>query len=124
MKKIISSSKAPKAIGPYSQAVLANGFIFCSGQIPLNPDGTLLKGGIEDQTNRVMKNLEAVLKEAGSDFSKVVKSTIFLSDLNDFQKVNEVYANYFPSDPPARATVQVARLPKEVGIEIECIALS
>lgn len=122
-KKIISTSEAPQAIGPYSQAVVANGFVFCSGQIPLKSDGTLLEGGIVEQTHQVMNNLKAVLDEADSDFSKVVKTTIFLSSMDDYSEVNKVYSEYFTDQPPARATVEVARLPKEVGVEIEVIAL-
>lgn len=124
IKKNISTDKAPQAIGPYSQAVEVNGFVFCSGQIALIPETMEIKeGGVREQTEQVMQNLEVVLSEAGSDFSKVVKTTIFLKDMNDFVIVNEVYGKYFPENPPARATVEVARLPKDVLVEVECIAV-
>ncbi|MFA6528799.1 MAG: RidA family protein [Candidatus Gracilibacteria bacterium] len=123
MKKNISTDKAPKAIGPYSQAVSANGFVFCSGQIPLKPTGELETGDIKVQTTQVMENLKAVLAEAGTSLENVVKTTIFLADMNDFAAVNEIYGSYFVSNPPARATVQVARLPKDVKVEIEAIAV-
>lgn len=120
--EIISTNQAPGSIGPYSQAVKAGGFVFCSGQICLTPEGVLLEGGIEEQTARVLDNLSAVLKEAGSNFSKVVKTTVYLSDMEMFAKMNEVYAKYFSDSAPARATVQVSRLPKDVLVEIDCIA--
>lgn len=124
MKKIISTSDAPKAIGPYSQAVSANGFIFLSGQIPLDPEsGEMVTGDIEVQTRRVMENIKAVLMAAGVDFTGVVKTTIFLTNLADFAKVNEVYGSYFESDPPARSTVQVAALPRGASVEIEVVAV-
>lgn len=123
MKEIISTELAPEAIGPYSQAVKYNGLIFCSGQIPLDPTtGELVQGGIEEQTVRVLENLRAVLAAAGTTFEKVLKTTIFVQDLNDFALVNEVYGRYFPVNPPARATVQAARLPRDVKVEIEAIA--
>lgn len=122
--EIVSTSKAPAAIGPYSQAVKANGFVFCSGQIPLDSDGILVDGGVDVQAEQVMRNLSAVLEESGSDFSRVVKTTIYLADMNDFSVVNEVYASFFKSEhKPARATVEVSRLPKDVLVEIECVAL-
>ncbi len=122
-KEIITSSKAPKAIGPSSQAVRAGEFLFCSGQIPLDPaTGELVDGGIEVQTERVMDNISAVLAAAGLAFGDVVKSTIFLADLQDFALVNEVYGKRFPSDPPARSTVEVRGLPKGARVEIEVIA--
>lgn len=124
MKKIISTGAAPKAIGPYSQAISANGFVFCSGQIPLKPTGELETGDIKAQTTQVMENLKAVLAEAGTSFENVVKTTIFLADMNDFALVNEVYGSYFKTDPPARVTVQVARLPKNAKVEIDAIASS
>jgi 2-iminobutanoate/2-iminopropanoate deaminase len=122
-KQVVSTDRAPKAIGPYSQAVRANGFVFLSGQIPLDPaTGQMVEGDVVAQTKRVMLNLEAVLAAAGSSFDKVVRATIFLADLGDFAKVNEVYGGYFASEPPARATVQVAALPKGARVEIDLIA--
>ncbi len=124
MKKEIRTDKAPKAIGPYSQAIEANGFIFVSGQIPINPaTGELVKGPIEKQTEQVLKNIKAILEEAGSSLENVVKSTVYLADLKDYPKMNEIYSKYFSAPYPARAAFQVARLPKDVGIEIEVIAL-
>jgi 2-iminobutanoate/2-iminopropanoate deaminase len=124
MKKEVKTDKAPKAIGPYSQGVIANGFVFCSGQIPLDPaSGELNTGPIEDQARLVLKNLGAVLEAAGSSFDRVVKTTIFLQDMNDFSKVNQVYAEFFKPPFPARATVQVARLPRDAKVEIEAVAL-
>ena len=122
MKKIIITKKGPAAIGPYSQAVMANGFIFCSGQIPLKADGTIVASSIRDQATQVMTNLKVVLEAAGSSLDNVVKTTIYLTDLKYFQAVNEVYGGYFAENPPARATVQVSALPKGVEIEIEAIA--
>lgn len=123
--EIIHSSEAPAAIGPYSQAVKANGLVFCSGQISLTVDGDLLEGDVAMQTEQVMKNLGAVLKAADSDFSKVVKTTIYLVDINDFATVNQVYGEYFTGDnKPARATVAVKDLPKGVKVEIDCIAIA
>lgn len=122
MKEIITT-KAPKAIGPYSQAVVSGGFVFCSGQIPLDKDGNLVEGDVEVQAKQVMQNLKEVLLDAGSDLEKAVKVTVYLSDMADFPKLNEVYAQYFVGTvKPARATVQVARLPKDVKVEIDCIA--
>jgi 2-iminobutanoate/2-iminopropanoate deaminase len=120
---IIATNQAPAAIGPYSQAIKANGFVFCSGQIPLKADGSLESGGIEVQTTRVLENLKEVLKEAGSGLDSVVKTTVYLSDIEMFGKMNEVYAKYFVKNKPARATVQVAKLPKNVLVEIDCIAV-
>lgn len=121
--EIIKSENAPEAIGPYSQAVESNGFVFCSGQIPLKPDGELVKGTAKAQTKQVMENLKGVLFAAGTEFERVVKTTIYLSDLNDFEDVNEVYASYFGKEhKPARATIQVSKLPKGVAVEIDCIA--
>ncbi|MBN9658926.1 MAG: RidA family protein [Acidobacteria bacterium] len=123
MKEIISTEDAPKAIGPYSQAVRWNGLAFLSGQIPLDPaTGQIVEGGIEEQTVRVLENLRAVLEAAGASFETVLKTTIFVKDLGDFAKVNEIYARYFPANPPARATVEAARLPRDVRVEIEAIA--
>jgi 2-iminobutanoate/2-iminopropanoate deaminase len=122
-KEIIATEEAPKAIGPYSQAVRVGPLVFLSGQIPLDPKtGELLQGDIVEQTRRVMENLSAVLRAAGVSLSEVVRSTIYLTDLGDFAKVNEVYGSYFPSEPPARATVQVAALPRGASIEIDVIA--
>ena len=119
----VHTSDAPKAVGPYSQAIKASGFVFLSGQIPLDPaTGQLVPGSIEDQTRRVMLNLSAVLAAAGTSFARVVKSTIYLTDLRDFAAVNAVYASHFSSDPPARATVQVAALPLGASVEIDMIA--
>ena len=123
-REVHSTPNAPAAIGPYSQAVKAEGrFMFLSGQIPLRPDGTLVEGGIEEQTEQVMKNLEAVLSSAGLSFSSVVKTTILLSSMEHFAAVNEIYGARFPSDPPARATYAAAGLPKGVDIEIDAIAV-
>ncbi|KKP37987.1 hypothetical protein A2483_01440 [Candidatus Peregrinibacteria bacterium RIFOXYC2_FULL_33_13] len=120
--EFIKTNKAPEAIGPYSQAIKANGFIFCSGQIPLNTEGLLVNGDSGRQTAQVCENLKNVLESAGSSLEKVIKTTIYLKDLNDFFLVNEVYANFFPHKP-ARATVEVAALPKGAMVEIECVAL-
>ena len=120
----VHADGAPKAIGPYSQAVIAGGFVFCSGQIPLDPaTGELVGAGIEAQTERVMQNLDAVLRAAGTDLAHAVRTTIFLQDLADFAAVNATYARYFPTNPPARATVQVARLPRDVKVEIDLVAV-
>ncbi len=124
-KKIINTSQAPAPIGPYNQSVLANGFLFISGQIAINPaTGNIEANTISDETEQVMKNLDAILKEAGLDFSHVVKTTIFLSDMAHFATVNEVYAKYFSTDHPARETVAVKGLPKAVNVEISMIATS
>ncbi len=125
-REVIQTPDAPKAIGPYSQAVRvdAGKLLFASGQIPLDPaTGEMVQGDIAAQTERVMKNLEAVLKAGGASFASVVRSTIFLADLGDFARVNEVYGRYFPEAPPARATVQVAALPKGARVEIDVIAV-
>jgi len=123
MKKIETTS-APAAIGPYSQAIVANGFVFCSGQIALMPDGNLVDGGIDKQTLQVMENLSGVLKEAGSGLDNVVKTTIYLANMSDFAVVNKIYGDYFGgSHKPARATVEVSSLPEEVLVEIECVAV-
>ena len=120
---VISTEKAPKAIGPYSQAISLGDFIFTSGQIPLDPaTQQLVQGDIRAQTERVMENLGAVLAAAGVGFDKVVKATIFVADLNDFAAVNEIYGKRFPENPPARSTVQVAALPKGARVEIELVA--
>ncbi len=124
MKEIISTENAPGAIGPYSQAIKAGGFIFCSGQIPIDPaTGTFVSDNVSEQTDQVLKNLSAVLEAAGSSLDGVVKTTVFLADMNDFGEMNEVYGKYFDTNKPARATVQAARLPRDARVEIECIAL-
>ncbi|MBV9618084.1 MAG: RidA family protein [Verrucomicrobia bacterium] len=124
MKKIISTSDAPAALGPYSQAVRVGSTIYCAGQIPLDPkSGQIVSGGIGAQTKRVMENITAVLKAEGLTCDNVAKTTIFLADLGDFQKVNEIYGAYFKQSPPARSTVQVAALPKDARVEIEVIAV-
>lgn len=123
MKKIISTEHAPKAVGPYSQAVEANGFLFISGQIPINPQtSSIIEGGIKEQTEQVLKNIGAILKQAGLDYSNVVKSTCLLNDMDNFAAMNEVYAKYFTNEMPARAAYGVVKLPLGVLIEIECIA--
>jgi 2-iminobutanoate/2-iminopropanoate deaminase len=124
MKTIIHTSDAPKPIGPYSQAVRINNLVFTSGQIAINPkSGLLIEGTIQEETHQVMHNMQAVLNAAGLDFKQVLKSTIFVTDMDDFAAINEVYASYFDSDTaPARETVQVARLPKDVRVEISMIA--
>ncbi|MBL8219267.1 MAG: RidA family protein [Bryobacterales bacterium] len=125
MKIIVATDHAPKAIGPYSQATKYNGLVYLSGQIPLDPATMqIVEGDIAAQTERVMENLKAVLEAAGSSFSRVLKTTVFLKDMGEFAKMNEVYARYFPDNPPARATVEVARLPRDVRVEIECIAVA
>ncbi len=122
-KKIVETSQAPKAIGPYSQAIVSGGFLFSAGQIPLDPvTMQLVEGNIQVQAQRVLKNLKAVLEAENLDFSKVVKTTIYLKDLKDFQTVNEIYAKYFGEFKPARSTVQVAKLPLDSLIEIDLIA--
>jgi 2-iminobutanoate/2-iminopropanoate deaminase len=124
MREIISTKDAPEAIGPYSQAIKANGFIFCSGQVAIDPASQqVLAGDVAAQTDRVLRNLSAILEAAGSGLGKVVKSTVFLKNMNDFAAMNTVYARYFSSVPPARSTVEVARLPKDVLVEIDVIAM-
>ncbi len=123
MKQIISTDKAPQAIGPYSQAIEVNGMVFTSGVIPINPaTGELVTGTIEEQATQAIGNLAALLEAAGTSTDKVMKTTVFIKDMNDFGKVNEIYAKYFTKDFPARSCVEVARLPKDVLIEIEAIA--
>ena len=125
MKKIISTTDAPVAVGPYSQAVRAGSTVYCAGQIPLDPkSGQIVSGGIDAQTRRVLDNITAVLKAEGLTFDNIVKTTIFLTNLADFQTVNEIYASYFNQQPPARSTVQVPALPKGANIEIEVIAVA
>lgn len=124
MKETVSTEKAPGAIGPYSQAVKVGDFVFCSGQIPIDPaTGDFVSNDISEQTEQVLKNLTEVLKAAGTDLSGVVKTTVFLADMNDFAAMNEIYARYFSDNKPARATVQAARLPRDARVEIECIAV-
>lgn len=125
MREIIMSDNAPAPIGPYSQAIRANGFVFVSGQIPLDPvTGNIVQGGVAEQTHQVLKNLRVVFEAAGSGLQEVVKTTIFLTNLDDFQKINQIYAEYFGEAKPARSTVQVSRLPREALIEIEAVALA
>ena len=125
MKKAIETDQAPKAIGPYSQGIMAGGFIFVSGQIPLDPvKGEIVGQTIEEQAHQVFRNLGAILQAAGSSLNEVVKATVFLADMNDFSRMNEVYAQYFSEPYPARAAFQVARLPREAKIEVEVIALA
>jgi 2-iminobutanoate/2-iminopropanoate deaminase len=124
MKQTIATAGAPKAIGPYSQAIVAHGLVFLSGQIPLDPStGKLVEGDVSVQTERVLENLRAVLDACGSSLARVVKTTVFLQDMADFPKMNEVYARYFAEDPPARSTVQAARLPRDVKVEIDAVAV-
>ena len=124
-RQVIHTDKAPKVIGPYSQAIRVGDFVFCAGQAGLDPaTGNLVSGGIEAETRRTLQNLAAVLEAAGTSLSRAVKTTVFLLDMNEFQKMNTIYAEFFPSNPPARSTVQVARLPKDARVEIEVIALA
>jgi 2-iminobutanoate/2-iminopropanoate deaminase len=125
MRQVISTDRGPKAIGPYSQAIQANGFIFISGQIALDPKtNQLVEGDIRVQTERVLENLKGIAEAAGSSLERVVKTTVFLKDMGEFTAMNEVYARFFPKDPPARATVEVARLPRDVRVEIDLVALA
>jgi 2-iminobutanoate/2-iminopropanoate deaminase len=124
VKDSIQTEHAPQAIGPYSQAIKAGGFLFASGQIPIDPQtGQFVAGGIAEQTEQVLKNLSAVLQAGGSSLDRVVKTTVFLADMNEFTTMNEVYGKYFAESPPARATVQAARLPRDARVEIEAIAV-
>lgn len=124
MKKIVKTEKAPAPVGPYNQAIISGNFIFTAGQIPMDPaTGNLEPNDIKIQTKRVIENLRAVLQASGSDLSEVVKTTVFLKDMNDFALMNEVYAQYFSESSPARSAVEVARLPKDVLVEMECIAI-
>lgn len=123
-KEIVSTGAAPKAVGPYSQAVSCGGLLFCSGQIPLVPGtGKLVEGGIREQTERVLRNLEAVLEAGNSGMAAVVKTTVYLLDMGEFQAMNEVYGSFFPEDPPARVTVQVSKLPAGARVEIDAVGL-
>jgi 2-iminobutanoate/2-iminopropanoate deaminase len=124
MREIVSTDKAPGAIGPYSQAIKANGMLFCSGQIPTDPaTGEFVSNDITEQTEQVLNNLSAVLEAGGTSLANVVKTTVFLADMSDFAAMNEVYGKYFNENKPARATVQAARLPRDAKVEIECIAV-
>lgn len=120
--KIINTKNAPEALGPYSHATVVNNLVYTSGQIPLTLDGTIVSDDVQEQTKQVLENLRVVLQEAGSDLDSVVKATIFIADMNDFQKINEVYGQYFDQHQPARSCVEVARLPKDVQVEIEVIS--
>ena len=123
MLSVVNTDKAPAAIGPYSQAIKIGSLVFTSGQIPFNPSaGTLVTGSIEEQTHQVLQNVKAVLEAGGAGLDTVVKTTVFIKSMDDFARINAVYAAYFPGNPPARSCVEVARLPKDVGIEIEAIA--
>ncbi|HEY6188797.1 MAG TPA: RidA family protein [Pyrinomonadaceae bacterium] len=125
VREIIKTKRAPEAIGPYSQAVRAGGFVFASGQIPIDPaTGQFVAGGIAEQTEQVLRNLSAVLEAAGTGLDRVVKTTVYLADMGDFAAMNEVYGRYFAVDAPARATVEAARLPRDARVEIEVIALA
>jgi len=121
----VKTDDAPGAIGPYSQAISTGGFVFCSGQIPIDPEsGEIVSGGIAEQTKQALLNLKAVLEAAGSELDRVVKTTVFLKNMGDFAAMNEVYGHFFDAEPPARAAIEVARLPKDVLVEIECVALT
>ena len=125
MKEVIATDRGPKAIGPYSQAIRANGFLFVSGQIPLDPSTQqLLAGDVRAQTERVLENVKGILEAAGSSLDRVVRASVFLADMNDFAAMNEVYGRYFPAQPPARTAVQVARLPRDARVEMDVIALA
>jgi 2-iminobutanoate/2-iminopropanoate deaminase len=125
VKEVISTDKGPKAIGPYSQAIKANGFIFLSGQIPFDPaTSQIIEGDVATQTARVLDNVKAIAEAAGSSLDRAVKATVFLKDMNDFAAMNEVYGKYFSANPPARSTVEVARLPRDVRVEIELVVLA
>ena len=125
MKETITTKKAPGAIGPYSQAIKAGGMVFCSGQIPIDPKtGEFVSQAVSEQTEQVLNNLSEVLKAAGTSLDNVVKTTVFLADMNDFVEMNEVYGRFFSANKPARATVQAARLPRDAKVEIDCIALA
>jgi 2-iminobutanoate/2-iminopropanoate deaminase len=124
VKEIVATERAPRAIGPYSQAVRAGNLLFCSGQIPIDPaTGEFVSGGVAEQTEQVMRNLSAVLEAAGADLNQVVKTTVFLAEMDDFTAMNEVYGRFFGENPPARATVQAARLPRDAKVEIEAMAV-
>jgi 2-iminobutanoate/2-iminopropanoate deaminase len=125
VKQIIATEHAPQAIGPYSQAVVANGFLFASGQIPIDPaTGQFVEGGIVEQTEQVLRNVSKLLEAAGTSLARVVKTTVFLADMNDFAAMNDAYARFFGAEPPARSTVQAARLPRDARVEIEVVAFA
>ncbi len=124
-RRIVKTEEAPGAIGPYSQAVVAGGFVYASGQIPIDPaTGQFVEGGVREQTAQVMRNLSKVLEAAGSSLARVVKTTVFLADMNDFAAMNETYGEFFSEEPPARSTVQAARLPRDARVEIDVVALA
>lgn len=124
MKQVVKTENAPQAIGPYAQAIIAGNMVYTSGQIPLDPrTGEFVSGGIAEQTEQVLRNLAAVLEAAGSNLERAVKTTVFLADMSDFAVMNEVYARHFKAEPPARSTVQAARLPRDARVEIEVVAL-
>ena len=123
VKKVINTKKAPAAIGPYSQGVMVNNFLFISGQLPMDPETMeMVTGDIQQQTKQSLENIKSILEEAGLNFNNVIKTTVFIKDMDDFAKINEIYGNYFNENKPARACVEVARLPKDAGVEIEAIA--
>jgi 2-iminobutanoate/2-iminopropanoate deaminase len=125
VKEVIATEKGPKAIGPYSQAIKANGFLYTAGQIPFDPaTGQIIAGGVAEQTARVFENLKAIVEAAGSSLDKAVKATVYLKDMNDFAAMNDVYARYLQKDPPARSTVEVSRLPRDVRVEIDLVLLA
>ena len=125
MRRVVKTGEAPQAIGPYSQAVVAGGLVFASGQIPIDPrTGEFVEGGIAEQTEQVLRNLSKVLEAAGTSLGRVVKTTVFLADMNDFAAMNEVYARHFAEDAPARSTVEAARLPRDARVEIDAVALA
>jgi len=125
VKEVIATDKGPKAIGPYSQAIKANGFIYTAGQIPFDPStGQIVEGDVAQQTARVFENLRAIVEAAGSSLDKAVKATVFLKDMNDFAAMNEVYARYLQKNPPARSTVEVSRLPRDVRVEIDLVVMA
>ena len=124
-RRVVKTEGAPGAIGPYSQAVVAGGFVYTSGQIPIDPaTGQFVEGGVREQTGQVLRNLSKVLEAAGSSLGRVVKTTVFLADMNEFAEMNEVYAGFFAEEPPARSTVQAARLPRDARVEIDVVALA
>lgn len=124
MREVINSKKAPAAIGPYSQAVKVNGFLFISGQLPMDPETMeIVDGDIQQQTKQSIENIKAILEEAGLNLNNVIKTTVFIKDMEDFSKINEVYGSYFNENKPARACIEVAKIPKDAGVEIEAIAI-